>query len=78
MERVKVLPEGGLSYVAYVSMEEALDALDWCCDQEGSGLVFFSWKFETVVIHPSSELIRGEFLFSDRDDHVLFVLKWVR
>lgn len=78
MERIKVDSRVSLAYSAYVTMEEAMDALDWCKSQESPGQFSFGWRFESGVVHPGSEFIKGEFCFNDQHDHTLFVLRWTR
>jgi hypothetical protein len=56
-------------------MEDALDALDWCNETKGRGRFSFAWVFHSKDL---TDIIKGEFFFTNRNDHMMFTLYWVK
>ena len=68
-------PRREYPYRALVCMEDALDALDWCNETKGRGRFSFAWVFHSKDL---TDIIKGEFFFTNRNDHMMFTLYWVK
>lgn len=75
MKRLRKLRDD-LAYRARVSMEDSMDALDWCNDHRSKGKFHFIWSFTTT--EDANADILGDFHFTKKEDHTLFLLRWHR
>lgn len=76
MKRVSNLDRKAVVHRAVTTVEDALDALEWCKLYDGQGRFHFQWLIDSGV--NDDRTICGCFKFTDRDDHMMFSLKWVR
>lgn len=75
---IKVDKPGIGFFKATVPVDKVLDAVEWCNNHPSQGEFHVNWGItqhtENYVTYDAE--IMGTFGFSDRNDHMLFMLKW--